>query len=100
MVDFKSESEVGLMREAGRVVAGALAAVAAVVRPGLRPVDLDALAADHIAAAGAKPSFLGYQPSWSGTPYPGVVCLSVNDEIVHGIPDTRPLREGDLLSID
>src|SRR4051812_2063055 len=100
MVDFKGEAELAVMREAGRIVADTLAAVAAVVRPGLRPVDLDALAADHIAAAGAKPSFLGYHPRWSGTPYPAVLCLSVNDEIVHGIPDNRPLREGDLLSID
>ena len=47
-----------------------------------------------------KPSFLGYHPSWAPTPYPGVLCLSVNDAIVHGIPDGRRLREGDILSID
>jgi methionyl aminopeptidase len=58
------------------------------------------LAADLIASAGAKPSFLDYHPSWAPMPYPGVLCLSVNDEIVHGIPDRRKLREGDLLSID
>src|SRR5439155_9788899 len=88
------------MREAGHVVARTLAAVAGAVRPGVRLRDLDALAADTIAAQGAKPSFLGYHPSWTPTPYPGVLCLSVNDAIVHGIPDGRALREGDLLSID
>jgi methionyl aminopeptidase len=88
------------MREAGRVVATTLAAVAAAARPGVLPIELDGLAAEHIAGAGAKPSFLGYQPAWAPVPYPGVVCLSVNDEIVHGIPGRRPLREGDLLSID
>jgi methionyl aminopeptidase len=100
MVVFKSAAELAVMREAGRVVAETLAAVAAAAAPGVLPVDLDALAADHIASAGAKPSFLGYHPRWAPMPYPGVICLSVNDEIVHGIPGTRPLRDGDLLSID
>ena len=88
------------MREAGRVVARTLAAVADAARPGVRLVDLDELAADLIAQHGATPSFLGYHPTWAPTPYPGVLCLSVNDAIVHGIPDGRVLREGDLLSID
>jgi methionyl aminopeptidase len=88
------------MREAGRFVARVLAAVAAEARPGVRLIDLDALAADMIAEAGARSSFLGYRPSWAPTPYPGVLCLSLNDEIVHGIPDKRALSDGDLLSID
>lgn len=88
------------MREAGRVVARTLTAVAAEVRPGVRLIDLDALAADTIATHGAKPSFLGYLPRFARTPYPGVLCLSVNDAIVHGIPDKRVLRDGDILSID
>src|SRR5262245_31231278 len=100
MVVFKSAAELAVMREAGRVVAETLAAVAAAAAPGVRPIDLDALAADRIAAAGAKPSFLGYQPRWAPVPFPGVVCLSVNDELVHGIPGGRPLRDGDLLTID
>jgi methionyl aminopeptidase len=100
MVVFKSAAELATMREAGRVVASTLATVAAAAAPGVSPVDLDRLAADHIAAAGAKPSFLGYQPRWAPVPYPAVLCLSVNDEIVHGIPGRRKLRAGDLLSID
>lgn len=88
------------MREAGRIVARTLAAAAQAARPGTRLVELDELARDVIADAGAKPSFLGYHPSWAPTPYPAVLCLSVNDAIVHGIPDRRRLREGDLLSID
>ena len=100
MVLLKTAAEITVMREAGRVVAQALAAVAAAAKPGVRLVDLDALAADVIAAGGAKPSFLGYHPDWAPTPYPGVVCLSVNDAIVHGIPDDTVLTEGDLLSVD
>jgi methionyl aminopeptidase len=88
------------MREAGRVVARTLDAVAAAVRPGVRLTELDALAAELISAAGATPSFRGYHPRWAPAPFPAVLCLSVNDAIVHGIPDERILRPGDLLKID
>jgi methionyl aminopeptidase len=100
MVVFKSPSELAVMREAGRVVARTLDAAAAAARPGVCLADLDLLASDLIASLGAKPSFLGYQPRWAPTPYPAVLCLSVNEAIVHGIPDRRVLRDGDLLSID
>lgn len=100
MVTLKTASELQIMREAGRVVARALAAVAAEVQPGVRLADLDALAADLIRSLGAKPSFLHYHPKWAPMPYPGVLCLSVDEAIVHGIPDGRVLREGELLSID
>lgn len=97
---LKSAAEIAVMREAGRVVARTLAAVAAAARPGVTLTELDALAAASINDAGAKPSFLGYHPAWAPTPYPGVVCLSVNDAIVHGIPNGTVLAEGDLLSVD
>jgi methionyl aminopeptidase len=100
MVVLKSDAEIAAMREAGRVVARCLATVAEAAQPGVRLVDLDELAADLMAKHDATPSFLGYHPAWAPTPYPGVLCLSVNDAIVHGIPDGRVLREGDLLSID
>jgi methionyl aminopeptidase len=100
VVVLRSEAEIATIREAGRIVAGTLAAVAAAARPGVRPIELDDLAAGLIARAGAKPSFLGYHPAWAPVPYPAVLCLSVNDAIVHAIPDRRPLVDGDLLSID
>jgi methionyl aminopeptidase len=100
MVVLRSADEIAMMREAGRVVARALAAAAAAARPGVRLIDLDEVAAGVIAEAGAKSSFLGYHPSWAPMPYPAVLCLSVNDAVVHGIPDHRRLVEGDLLSID
>jgi methionyl aminopeptidase len=100
MVVLKSAAEIALMREAGRVVARTLDVVAAAAQPGVRLIDLDRIAADTIADAGAKPSFLGYHPSWAPTPYPTVLCLSVNEAVVHGIPDDRLLAKGDLLSID
>jgi methionyl aminopeptidase len=100
MVVLKSANEIATMREAGRIVARTLAAVVDAAQPGSRLTDLDALAADLISTLGAKPSFLNYHPSWAPTPYPGVLCLSVNEAVVHGIPDDRVLREGDVLSID
>ena len=100
MVGLKTQSELATMRKAGRIVARTLAAVSAAARPGVRLVDLDGMAAEVIAAEGARPSFLGYHPKWAPVPYPGVLCLSVNDVIVHGIPDRRQLRDGDLLSVD
>jgi methionyl aminopeptidase len=100
MVVLKSPAEIATMREAGRIVAETLAAVSAAARAGTRLRDLDQLAAERIAGAGAKPSFLGYHPSWAPTPYPGVLCLSVNEDVVHGIPTDRVLADGDLLSVD
>lgn len=100
MVVLKSESEIAAIRRSGLVVAETLAAVAGAAAAGTRLVELDELAADLIAQAGAKPSFLGYHPRWAPVPYPTVLCLSVNDAIVHGIPDRRPLVDGDLLSVD
>ena len=100
MVVLRSAAELASLREAGRLVARTIAEVVAAAGPGVRLKDLDERAADRIAAAGAKPSFLGYHPTWAPRPYPGVLCLSVNDAIVHGIPDARVLKAGDVLSID
>src|SRR4051794_3778971 len=100
MITLRTEREISTMRESGRVVARILAAVRAAARPGVRPTELDDLARSMLREAGAVSSFLGYRPRWAPTPYPAVICLSVNDAIVHGIPDRRPLRDGDLLSID
>ncbi|MBB0244467.1 type I methionyl aminopeptidase [Streptomyces alkaliphilus] len=100
MVEIKSDAAMDAMREAGRVVARALAAVRAAAVPGVRPVELDEVAREVIAEAGAKPAFLHYHPRFAPTPFPGVICVSVNDAIVHGIPGRAPLRRGDLVSVD
>ncbi len=100
MVEIKSAAAIEAMREAGRVVAEALAAARAAARPGVSLLELDEVAARVIREAGAKPTFLDYQPGFAPVPYPAVLCASVNDAIVHGIPDGYRLRDGDLLSID
>jgi methionyl aminopeptidase len=91
---IKSEEEIATIREAGRIVAQVLRILAEAVRPGLVRKELDRIVRREFAARGAKPTFLGYQG------YPASVCVSVNDEVVHGIPDDRVLREGDIVSID
>jgi methionyl aminopeptidase len=93
-IEYKTREQVLLMRRAGLVVADALAAVRAEVRAGMTTADLDAIAADVIRRAGATPSFLGYEG------FPATLCVSVNDEVVHGIPGPRVLGAGDVVSID
>ncbi len=88
------------MREAGRVVGLTLDAVREAAEPGMRPRDLDEVAARIMREHGAKSSFLGYHPSWAPMPYPATICVSVNDVVVHGIPGAPVLREGDLVSVD
>lgn len=101
VVVIKSEAEIALMRQAGRIVAEALARVSEHVRPGVTTAELDAIAEDVIRSRDAIPSFKGYPNNLPGVePFPATVCASVNDELVHGIPGPRVLREGDILSID
>src|SRR6478735_1143619 len=100
MIELKTPTEIELMRQAGRITAAALAAVREAAAVGVRLDALDAVAAEVIAAAGAEPLFLGYQPGSASSPYPGVTCISVNDAIVHGIPGSYVLAPGDLVSVD
>lgn len=100
MVEIKTPDEITLMREAGRVVARALAAARDLAEPGRTTADLDRAAAKVISDAGADPLFLGYHPAWAPMPFPGVTCVSINDEIVHGVPGERILADGDLVSLD
>jgi len=97
----KTPAELALMREAGRIVAMALAEMCRAAKPGVTTAELNRLAEEVIRGQGATPSFLGY-PGGPGQPdFPAAVCASVNEELVHGVP--RPdvvLREGDILSVD
>ncbi len=93
-IERKTPQQLRHMREAGLVVAGALDAVRALVAPGVTTAELDAAAEAFILGAGATSNFKGYHG------FTGVICTSVNDEVVHGIPGPRVLQDGDLLSID
>ncbi|HVW80529.1 MAG TPA: M24 family metallopeptidase, partial [Mycobacteriales bacterium] len=95
MIQIKSRDEIALMRQAGIVVGTTLETLRAAVRPGMTTADLDDIARECLAKAGATSSFLGYHG------FPATVCTSVNDQIVHGIPSRKAvLADGDIVSID
>jgi len=94
MIILKSRDEIATMRRAGQVVAAAIDATRAAVRPGVTTAELDRVAAGEIESRGALPSFLGYRG------FPKTICTSVNEQIVHGIPGGRALKEGDLVKLD
>jgi len=91
---IKSEREIALMRQAGRIVAAVLAILMKQVKPGMKTKELDIIAGREVERLGAKPSFKGYRG------FPANLCVSVNDQIVHGIPGERVLRQGDIVSLD
>jgi methionyl aminopeptidase len=100
MVEIKTDTALEAMREAGRVVARALAAARAAASVGVRLRELDEAARTVLSEAGARSPFLGYRPVFAPTPFPAVICASVNDAVVHGIPGDCRLRDGDLVSVD
>ncbi|MFW6091461.1 MAG: type I methionyl aminopeptidase [Actinomycetota bacterium] len=100
MIELKTPTEIAAMREAGRVVAATLATVQRHATVGTSLQNLDEIARAVITDGGAKPSFLHYHPHFAPTPFPAVICTSVNDVIVHGIPTDYRLADGDLLSVD
>jgi methionyl aminopeptidase len=94
---IKSPQEIALMREAGRVTAKALEAVRELIRPGVKTADLDAAAEEVIRKHGGIPTFLNYPGPY---PYPATLCVSINQELVHGIPGKRRLKAGEIVSVD
>ena len=97
---LKSPKEIEILRVGGRRLAEIVATLAAAVRPNMNTAQLETLAREQIVAAGGKPAFLNYQPMGAKRPFPAALCLSVNDEIVHGIPGERVLLEGDIVTLD
>ena len=94
MIEIKSEREIALIEEAGRVVKTVLCKLSKVVRPGIKTSELDAEAEKIIGELGAKPAFKGYKG------FPASICASINEQVVHGIPGRKLLKTGDILSID
>ncbi|MFF5367640.1 type I methionyl aminopeptidase [Streptomyces sp. NPDC013187] len=100
MVELKTDTSIDAMYEAGQVVARALTAARKAAAVGVSLLELDEVAHAVLREAGATSPFLGYRPSFAPTPFPAVLCVSVNDAIVHGVPGRYRLRDGDLVSID
>ncbi|MGN1133745.1 MAG: type I methionyl aminopeptidase [Oscillospiraceae bacterium] len=94
MIRVKSNKELEKMRLAGKITGGALVAAGEAIRPGMTTHELDTVIRKYITSHGAKPSFLGYGG------FPASACISVNDEVIHGIPNSRKLVEGDIVSVD
>ena len=94
MISVKSDKEIETMKKAGRITAGALKHAGETITPGMTTYELDKIIHRYIVSHGAQPSFLGYGG------FPGSACISVNDEVIHGIPGPRKLIEGDIVSVD
>lgn len=94
MIKCKSQLEIEKMREAGRITAGALLAAEKVIEPGVTTKYVDSVIRKFIESHGAKPSFLNYAG------FPASACISINDQVIHGIPDDRKLLEGDIVKVD
>jgi methionyl aminopeptidase len=94
VIVYKTEAEIRAIQASSRVVAAILAELGPMIKPGVRTADLDAYADRRVREFGAKPAFKGYRG------YPASICISVNEEVIHGIPSARTLREGDIVSLD
>ena len=98
MIHIKTNSEIAKLRSSAELVSRTLAEVARHLRPGVTTAELDAIAEDFVRTAGAEPAFKGYQVG--SNVYPATLCVSIGDEIVHGIPGDRVINDGDLVSVD
>ncbi len=97
---IKTDEEIKKMARAGEILASAREAVKKTIAPGVTGKELDAVFKKAVEKAGGTPIFLGYRPDGSDKPYPASICVSVNDVIVHGTPNDKPLKNGDIVSID
>ena len=99
MIILKTDDEIELLRQSNLLVGRTLAEVAKIIKPGVTTKQLDKLAEEFIRDHGAEPTFKGY-PNPYGAPFPATLCTSVNSQVVHGIPNDEPLKEGDIVSVD
>ncbi|MCC7363669.1 MAG: type I methionyl aminopeptidase [Dehalococcoidia bacterium] len=99
-VKLKSRDEIRVMREAGQIVGQTLERIREMVRPGVNLLEIESFVRDEFARRGAKETFRNYSPGPKYPPYPSNICISINDQLVHGIPRDRTLREGDIASFD
>lgn len=100
MISIKSPKEIEYMRESGRIVALALSEIEKAIKPGITTHELDKIATDVLKYEGAIPSFKGQEGFEGSKPYPATICASVNNQVIHGIPGSYTLKEGDIISID
>lgn len=100
MIKLKTKEEISILKEGGKRLALILEEIKKKVAPGVKTVELENFARELIAKGGDEPAFLGYKPQGSSSPYPAALCVSINNEIVHGLPGERVLEEGDVVGLD
>jgi methionyl aminopeptidase len=98
MIRLKNEKQIAGIRESCRMLSAMYRELVPLVKPGVETLELDRWTRNWIQKAGGKPAFLGYGPK--GTPFPGALCVSINHEVIHGVPSKRRVREGDLVGLD
>lgn len=101
MIRLKSPQEIEALRKGGAILSRTLREIRGACVAGVTTAQLDAIAQKRFAEAGGKPSFLGYDPGWGGKPFPGALCTSINEEVVHGLPiPGRVIKDGDIVGLD
>jgi methionyl aminopeptidase len=100
MIIIKNENQIEILREGGKRLAQVLRTVAQAVKPGITTLELDAIARAEIEKLGDTPAFLNYKPEGASRPYPAALCTSVNNHIVHGLPNNYVLKDGDIVALD
>jgi methionyl aminopeptidase len=100
MISLKTKSEIERMRKSGQVISSAFELLKGIIKPGVTTIELDRIVEEHIRKHGGIPSFKGYKGLRGAIDFPASICSSVNDEVVHGIPGLRELKNGDIISID
>jgi methionyl aminopeptidase len=100
MAFVKTAQEIALMRIAGKILGKTLGTLKGEIRPGISGLELDKRARKLIEALGGEPAFLGYRPDGADRPYPATLCVSINEVVVHGVPTSRKIKEGDLVKLD
>lgn len=99
-INLKTEEEIKTLREGGKILSQVVKKLTQQIRPGILTKELDWFAENMIKKAGAQPAFKNYTPDYTMRPFPATLCTSVNNVIVHGIPNNKPLKEGDIVSLD
>lgn len=100
MISIKSKKEIDLMRASGEIVAECFERIREILKPGITTLEIDKIVEEHIRKRGAIPSFKGYKGLPGSIDYPASICASVNNEVVHGIPGLKEVKDGDIISID
>ena len=100
MIRLKNEKQIEGIRKSCKMLSAMYRELIPLVKPGVQTIDIDRWVQNWVKKAGGKPVFLGYKQPKNHEPYPAAICISINDEVIHGIPSKRKIREGDLVGLD